>query len=66
MVLCPGGMCSSAFARPAFALSSSEVAVGFLDFLYLLAHNFSPLCMSAAIFSPLEFLCSLLLEEMFV
>ena len=51
---------------PAFAPGSSEVAVGFLVFLYLLVHNLPPLCMHAAIFSPLWFLCILLLEEMFV
>ena len=38
---------------PAFALSSLEVAVGFLVFLYLLAHDLPQLPMHAVIFSPL-------------
>ena len=38
------------------ALFSSEVAVGFLGFLYHLAHNLSQLCMYAVIFSPSGFL----------
>lgn len=50
----------------AFVPSSSEMAVGFLVFLYLLVHNLPQLCMHAVIFSVLEFLCLVLLEEMFV
>ena len=51
--------------HPAFAPGSSEMAVGFLVFLYLV-HNLPQLCMHAVIFSPLWFLCILLLEKVFV
>ena len=39
---------------PAFAPSSSEVALGFLVFLHLLAHNLPQLCMHMVVCSPLE------------
>ena len=49
-----------------FAPSSSEVAVGFLVFLYLV-HKFAPAAhASNNIFSPFKFLCILLFEKMFV
>ena len=51
---------------PCFCSHSSEVAAGFLISLYLLVHNLPQLCMHAVIFSVLEFLCLVLLEEMFV
>ena len=52
---------------PGFAPSSSEVAVGFFSvFLYLVAHNLPQLHMHEVIFSPLECLRILLLEEIFV
>ena len=41
------------------------VLCGFLVFLYLV-HNLPQLCMHAVIFSPLQFLCILLLKERFV
>ena len=48
-----GGVeCRGHAQYPAFALGSSEVAVGFLVFLYLV-HNLPQLCMHAVIFSPL-------------
>ena len=68
-MICPplGGAERRGHAQcPAFAPSSSEVAVGFLIFLYLVVHNLPQLCMHAAIFSPFQFLCIFLLEEMFV
>ena len=51
---------------PAFAPGSSEVAVGFLVFLYLVVHYLPQLHMPTVIFSPLSFLCILLLKETFV
>ena len=39
--------------EPAFALYSSEVAVGLLVFLYLVVHNLPQLYMHTVIFSPL-------------
>ena len=51
---------------PCFCSHSSEVAAGFLISLYLLVHNLPQLCMHAVIFSVLEFLCLVLLEEMFI
>ena len=49
-----GGVVCRGHARyPAFAPSSSEVAVGFLVFLYLVVHNLPKLHMNAVIFSPL-------------
>ena len=50
---------------PVFAPGSSEVAVGYLVSLYLVVQNLSHLHMCMAIFSPLKFLCNLLMEEMF-
>ena len=47
---------------PAFAQDTSEVEVGFLVFLYLV-YNLPQLHMQSAIFSPLWFLCLLLLKE---
>ena len=41
-----GGVCRGHAQYPAFAPSSSEVAVGFLVFLYLVVHNLPQLaCM---------------------
>ena len=54
---------------PVFAPGSLEVAVGvffFLAFLYPVVHNLPQLRMLAVIFSPLEYLSVLLLEETFV
>ena len=49
---------------PAFAPGSSEVAVGFLVFLYLVVPNLPFLCrVQAAIFIHLQFLCILSLGE---
>ena len=54
--VCPfaGGVCRGHVYYFAFALSSSEVAVGFLDFFffYRLAHNL-PNCKYTVIFSPM-------------
>ena len=52
-----------AFAGPVFAPGSSEVAVGFLVFLYLVVHNLPQVHMHTVVFSPLWFLCVLLLQE---
>ena len=60
-----GAECRGHAQCPAFAPSSSEVAVGVLDFLYLV-HNLPQLDMHTVIFSPLWFLCILLLDETFV
>ena len=46
-------MCRGHVQYPAFAPGSSEVAVGFLVFSYVLAHNFPQLHMGTVIFSPL-------------
>ena len=51
---------------PCFCSSTSEAAVGFLAFLYLMVHNLPQLWVYAIIFSLLQFLCILLLKEMFV
>ena len=59
-------VCRGQAYYPAFTLCSSEVVVEFLVFLYLLAHNLSQLRMYEAIFKHLQFLCILLLWEMFV
>ena len=49
-----GGVESRGHAQyPAFAPASSEVAVGFLVFLYLVVHNLSHLHIYTVIFSPL-------------
>ena len=54
--------------HPVFAPGSLEVAVEgfFLAFLYPVVHNLPQLQMLAVIFSPLEYLSVLLLEETFV
>lgn len=52
--------------HPGFAHTLSEMAAAFLIFLDLLVHYLPQLCMHAVIFSVLEFLGILLLEEMFV
>lgn len=49
---------------PAFAPHSSEVAFGILVFLYLV-HNLPQLHMHMVIFSPLQLLCILFLQETF-
>ena len=48
---------------PAFAPGSSEVEVGFFYLCVSFVQNLSQLCMHAVIFSPIWFLCILLLEE---
>ena len=57
------------FQVPAIAPCSSELAarlsVSFFLFLYLV-HNLPQLCMHMVVFSLLEFVCILLIEEMFV
>ena len=61
-----GGVeCGGHVQSPASVPGSSEVAAGFLVFLYLV-WNFPQLCMHAVTFSPIHFLCILLLEERFV
>ena len=64
---CPfGGVeCKGHVQSPASVPGSSEVSAGFLVFLYLVG-NFPQLCMHAVIFSPIHFLCILLLVEKFV
>ena len=59
-------MCEGLAQYPAFAPSSSEVAVGVSVSLYLVVQNLPHLRVHAVIFSPLSFLCISLLEEMFV
>ena len=60
-----GAVCRDLTQYPAFAPGTSEVAAGFWSFLYLV-NNLPQLLMQAVVFSPLQFLCSLLLEETFV
>ena len=48
-----GAVCRGHARYPAFASGSSEVAAGFLVFLYLVVHNLPQLYMHAVIFSPL-------------
>ena len=48
-----GVVCRGHAQCPAFAPGSSEVAVGFLVFLYLVVHNLPQLPIYAVIFSPL-------------
>ena len=48
---------------PAFAPSSSKVAFGFFGLLVSFVQNLPQLPRSAVVFSPVEFLCTLLLEE---
>lgn len=61
-----GGVeCKGRVQSPASVPGSSEVSAGFLVFLYLVG-NFPQPCMHAVIFSPVHFLCILLLEEKFV
>ena len=48
-----GVLCSGHAQDPAFAPSSSEVAVGFWGFLYLVVCNLPQLYMHTVIFSPL-------------
>ena len=50
---------------PCFAPSSAEVAAGLLGLFVSCCPEFAP-TVHAVIFSPLEFLCILLFEEMFV
>ena len=67
-MVCPhlGGVeCRGRAQCPGFALSSSEVAVMFLVFLYLVVHNMTQLNTCAVIFS-LWLLCILLLKETFI
>ena len=51
---------------PALAHNTSEVAVGFLVFSYLVFHNLTQLHMHAIIFNPLQFLCILMFDVTFV
>ena len=48
-----GAVCRGHEQYPAFAPDSSEVAVGFLVFSYLVVHNLPQLRMYAVIFSSL-------------
>ena len=48
-----GAVCRNYVQYPDFALDTSEVAVGFLVFLYLVVHNLPQLHMHAVIFSPI-------------
>ena len=52
--------------HPVFALGSAEVAVALFGPLCLVVHNLPQLHMHTVSFSPLQFLCILLLEETFV
>ena len=68
-----GGVCRGHAQYPAFApnpllllLALQKWQLGILVSLYLVVHNLPQLCMHAVIFSPLYFLCILLLEETFV
>ena len=62
VVVCAGGMCSTLLLLWAL----SEVAVGFLGFLYLAVYSLPQLGMHIDIFSLLYFLCILLPQEVFV
>ena len=63
----PSGAVGRDYAQySAFAPNPSGVKAEFLVFFLCLVHNLPQLCMHTAIFSPLEFLCILLLEERFV
>ena len=48
-----GAVCGVHSQYPAFAPSSSEVAVGVLVFLYLVVHDLPQLCLHTVIFSSL-------------
>ena len=48
---------------PAFAPSSSKVAFGFFGLLVSFVQNLPQLPRCAVVFSSIEFLCTLLLEE---
>ena len=52
--------------HPVFALGSAEVAVALFGPLCLVVHNLPQLHMHTVSFSPLQFLCILLLEKLFV
>ena len=47
-------------------LALQKWQLGFLAFLYPIVHNLPQLCMPAIIFSPVQFLSVLFLEEIFV
>ena len=55
-------MCGPLLLLPAL----QKWQLGFLAFLYLFVYNLPKLGMHEVIFSPLQFLCILLLEEMLV
>ena len=59
VVLYAGATCSTLPWLPAL----QKLQLGFFVFLYLLVHNLPQLHIHAVIFSPLEFLCIVLLEE---
>ena len=61
-----GAVCRGHAQYPAFASDPSEVAAGFLVSLYHVVCNLPQLHMHAVIFSPLQFLCILLLKKTFV
>ena len=60
--LCAGGMHSTLL----LLLALQKWLLVFLVFLYLAVYNLPQLCMYTVTFSPLQFLCIFLLEEMFV
>lgn len=62
MVLCAGGMCSSLLLLRTLQKWQFSSLVS----LYLSSKIFPNCCMHAVIFSPLEFLCTVLLEKMLV
>ena len=62
VVLTAGSMCGPLLLLPAL----QKWQLGFLAFLYLFVYNLPKLGMHEVIFSPLQFLCILLLEEMLV
>ena len=65
VMLKAGGMGSTLLLLPALQKWQLGGFVLVFYFVYLV-QNLSPLCMHAVVFSPLYFLCILLLEETFV
>ena len=61
-----GAECSGHAQGPAFVPDSSEVAVGLFCLFVPFVRNLLQLHMHSVTFSPLEYLCILLLKETFV
>ena len=61
-----GVVCRGHVQYPAFAPGSSKVAVGFFGLFVSFGPEFAPTEHALVIFSPVQFLCILLLEERYV